>query len=33
MDTLDHPDAMLRIVQSKIRGYRDYLHVLEREVR
>lgn len=31
IDVLDHTDPMLRITQSKIRGYRDYLHVVERE--
>jgi hypothetical protein len=31
IDILDHSDPMLRITQSKIRGFRDYLHVVERE--
>lgn len=31
IDMLDHSDPMLRITQSKIRGFRDYLHVVERE--
>ena len=31
IDVLDHSDPMLRIIQSKIRGFRDYLHVVERE--
>jgi hypothetical protein len=31
IDALDHSDPMLRIAQSKIRGIRNYLHVVERE--
>ncbi len=31
IDSLDHADPMLRITQSKIRGFRNYLHVVERE--
>ncbi len=31
IDALDHSDPMLRIAQSKIRGIRNYLHVVEQE--
>ncbi len=31
IDVLDQADPMLRIAQSKIRGLRNYLHVVERE--